>query len=267
MSSSIPDVLQKILARKAEEIRERKAHASLADLEATIATQEPARGFTAAMQRCAARAMPAVIAEVKKASPSKGVIREHFEPAAIAAQYQEGGASCLSVLTDRDFFQGSEAYLQAARAACDLPVLRKDFTVDAYQIAEARSIGADAILLIVAALDLEELRELAAAATHYGLDVLVEVHDQGELDLALELDTPLLGINNRNLRNFETSLDTTLALLPLIPEEKLVVTESAIHTRGDVMKMRAAGVPGFLVGEAFMRADDPGLALRTLFAD
>ncbi|EED30597.1 indole-3-glycerol phosphate synthase [gamma proteobacterium NOR5-3] len=267
MSASIPDVLQKILARKAQEIDERQAQVSLADLEATLAAQAPPRGFTAAMQRCAASAMPAVIAEVKKASPSKGVIREDFEPATIAAQYQSGGATCLSVLTDRDFFQGSEAYLQAARAACDLPVLRKDFTVDTYQIAEARSIGADAILLIVAALDRVKLRELAAAATHYGLDVLVEVHDQAELELALELDTPLLGINNRNLRNFETSLDTTLALLPLIPEEKLIVTESAIHTRGDVMKMRAAGVPGFLVGEAFMRAEDPGLALRELFAD
>ncbi|MFT4767939.1 MAG: indole-3-glycerol phosphate synthase [Glaciecola sp.] len=266
MSASLPDVLQKILARKAEEIRERQAKISLADLEATLAAQAPVRGFTAAMQRCAASAAPAVIAEVKKASPSKGVIREHIEPATIAAQYQRGGATCLSVLTDRDFFQGSEAYLQAARSACDLPVLRKDFTVDAYQIAEARSMGADAILLIVAALDLTKLRELSAAASHYGLDVLVEIHDQAELELALELDTPLLGINNRNLRNFETSLDTTLALLPLIPEDKLVVTESAIHTRGDVIKMRAAGVPGFLVGEAFMRAEDPGQALRELFA-
>ncbi|WP_439107656.1 indole-3-glycerol phosphate synthase TrpC [Congregibacter sp.] len=266
MSTSLPDVLQKILARKAEEIQERQAKTSLSDLESVMADQGPARGFTSAMQRQANRGAPAVIAEVKKASPSKGVIRPDFEPAVIAAQYQRGGATCLSVLTDEDFFQGSDAYLQAARSACELPVLRKDFTIDPYQIAEARSIGADAILLIVAALDASKLRELAATAAHYGLDVLVEVHDQAELELALELDSPLLGINNRNLRNFETSLDTSLGLLPKIPDDKLVITESAIHTREDVLKMRGAGVPGFLVGEAFMRADDPGDALRELFA-
>ncbi|WP_439102057.1 indole-3-glycerol phosphate synthase TrpC [Congregibacter sp.] len=266
MNSSLPDVLQKILARKAEEIRERQARTPLDALETLIADQEPARGFTAAMQRRAGDDVPAVIAEVKKASPSKGVIRPDFEPAVIAAQYQAGGATCLSVLTDVDFFQGSDAYLHAARAACDLPVLRKDFTIDAYQIAEARSLGADAILLIVAALDRSQLHDLAAAASHYGLDVLVEIHDRDELELALELDVPLLGINNRDLRNFETSLSTTLGLLPQIPEGKLVVTESAIHTRDDVKTMRAAGVPGFLVGEAFMRAEDPGLALSELFA-
>lgn len=267
MNSSLPDVLKKILARKAEEIKERQARTSLDDLEALIADQGPVRGFTAAMERRADQGAPAVIAEVKKASPSKGVIRADFEPAVIAAQYQAGGATCLSVLTDEEFFQGSDAYLQAARAACDLPVLRKDFTIDAYQIAEARSLGADAILLIVAALNRSQLHELASAAGHYGVDVLVEVHDRDELELALELDVPLLGINNRDLRNFETSLNTTLGLLPQIPEGKLVVTESAIHTRDDVITMRAAGVPGFLVGEAFMRADDPGQALRALFAD
>ncbi|WOJ96912.1 indole-3-glycerol phosphate synthase TrpC [Congregibacter brevis] len=267
MTSSIPDVLQKILARKAEEIADRKTNATLSDIEAMLATQTPARGFTAAMQRRAQSAAPAVIAEVKKASPSKGVIRANFEPELIAAQYESGGATCLSVLTDVDFFQGSDAYLRAARAACDLPVLRKDFTIDAYQIAEARSLGADAVLLIVAALAPTQLRDLAASATHYGLDVLVEVHDRAELEVALELDTPLLGINNRDLRNFETSLNTTLDLLSDIPADKLVVTESAIHSRADVVKMRAAGVPGFLVGEAFMRAEDPGKALQELFAD
>ncbi|MDP5054227.1 MAG: indole-3-glycerol phosphate synthase TrpC [Congregibacter sp.] len=266
MSTSLPDVLQRILARKAQEIEERRTLISLAALEADLPAVAPPRGFTAAMQRCVAAGKPAVIAEVKKASPSKGVIRPDFEPATIAAQYQNGGATCLSVLTDHDFFQGSEAYLQAARAACTLPVLRKDFTIDAYQIVEARSIGADAILLIVAALDRVKLHELASAALHYGLDVLVEVHDEVELGLALELDTPLLGINNRDLRNFDTSLNTTLRLLPLIPADKLVVTESAIHTRDDVTRMRNAGVPGFLVGEAFMRAEDPGQALGALFA-
>lgn len=266
MSTSLPDVLQKIIARKSEEIRERQGIKSLSDLELTLKEQSPVRGFTAAMEQQIQAGGAAVIAEVKKASPSKGIIREIFEPAKIAAQYQSGGATCLSVLTDRDFFQGSEAYLQAARGACDLPVLRKDFTIDAYQIAEARSIGADAILLIVAALDESKLLELASAAKHYGLDVLVEVHDHRELEIALKLDTPLLGINNRNLRNFETSLETTLKLLPLIPADKRVITESAIHTRQDVIKMREAGVPGFLVGEAFMRAEDPGVALAELFA-
>jgi len=266
MSTSIPDVLQKIIARKSEEIRERQTKRSLAELELALTDQGPVRGFTLAMENRVRGGGAAVIAEVKKASPSKGVIREDFEPATIAAQYQSGGATCLSVLTDHDFFQGSEAYLKAARGACDLPVLRKDFTIDAYQIAEARSIGADAIWLIVGALDQSKLVDLAAAAKHYGLDVLVEVHDEAELELALTLNTPLLGINNRNLRNFETTLETTLQLLPLIPGDKLVVTESAIHTRQDVVRMRAAGVPGFLVGEAFMRAEDPGVALRDLFA-
>jgi indole-3-glycerol phosphate synthase len=267
MSAPIPDVLQKILARKAEEIAERRSQRPLATLEAGLADVSPLRGFARAMLEQARSGDAAVIAEVKKASPSKGVIREDFDPAAIARQYEHGGATCLSVLTDRDFFQGSEDYLQAARDACALPVLRKDFTIDPYQIAEARSIGADAILLIVAALDKARLHDLAATATHYGLDVLVEVHDAVELEMALELATPLLGINNRDLRNFHTSLDTTLSMLEQIPDDKLVVTESAIHSRSDVARMRGAGVSGFLIGEAFMRAADPGQALRELFAD
>lgn len=265
MSADLPDVLKRILARKAEEITERKKQRSLAALETDLAKTDAPRGFSAALQARVASGAAAVIAEVKKASPSKGVIRENFHPAEIAADYERGGASCLSVLTDRDFFQGHEDYLQAARAACALPVLRKDFTVDSYQIAEARHLGADAILLIVAALDRAKLVDLSAAAIHYGLDVLVEVHDREELDIALELPTPLLGINNRNLRDFTTSLQTTLSLLEQIPDDKLVVTESAIHTRDDVALMRGAGVQVFLVGEAFMRAEHPGAALQALF--
>jgi indole-3-glycerol phosphate synthase len=264
VSAALPDVLQKILTRKGEEVAERRKQMPLSALEDLARDQSPPRGFAAAMQT---RALTdaAVIAEVKKASPSKGVIRADFAPAEIAAQYEAGGACCLSVLTDRDFFQGSEDYLRVARAACALPVLRKDFTVDAYQLAEARAIGADAILLIVAALDPVQLLELAAAAEHYQLDVLVEVHDRDELEAALELSTPLLGINNRDLRDFSTSLDTTLSLLAHIPDEKLVITESAIHSREDVLTMREAGVSAFLVGEAFMRVEDPGAALRALF--
>ena len=264
--SGVPDVLQRILARKGEEVRERMAQRSLSDIEAELGAVDAPRGFAAAICARVAAGGPAVIAEVKKASPSKGVIREDFVPARIAEQYQRGGATCLSVLTDRDFFQGAEDYLRAARAACDLPVLRKDFTVDSYQVAEARYIGADAILLIVAALSDAQLQELSAAAQHYGLDVLVEVHDGRELERALALPTPLIGINNRNLRDFSTSLDTTLELLPAIPEDRVVITESAIHSRDDVERMRAAQVQAFLVGEAFMRAPDPGNALRELFA-
>ena len=263
--TALPDALRRIIARKHEEIAERRASTSLADLEAAIAGQDPVRGFAEAMIGRVRDGGSAVIAEVKKASPSKGVIREDFAPAQIAGQYEAGGATCLSVLTDRDFFQGSEAYLQLARDACTLPVLRKDFTVDAWQVAEARAIGADAILLIVAALGDAQLRELTAAAASYELDVLVEVHDADELERALDLPSPLLGINNRDLRDFTTSLDTTLNLLPRVPAEKLVITESAIHTSEDVARMRAAGVEAFLVGEAFMRADDPGAALRGLF--
>ncbi|MEM1190981.1 MAG: indole-3-glycerol phosphate synthase TrpC [Pseudomonadota bacterium] len=263
----MPDVLEKILARKAEEVSERRRQHSLADLDAIIAGQAPARGFAAALADTAASGKAAVIAEVKKASPSKGVIRPEFHPAEIARQYEAGGATCLSVLTDEDFFQGSDAYLHEARSACSLPVLRKDFTVDSYQVAESRSLGADAILLIVAALNDALLTELFDAATHYGLDVLVEVHDRRELDRAINLPTPLLGINNRNLRDFSTSLETTLALLDAVPDECLVVTESAIHTRADVRRMRDAGVSAFLVGEAFMRERNPGSALEALFKD
>lgn len=265
MTTELPDVLQKILARKREEVAGRRRQMPLSALEELAREQTAPRGFAAAMQARAAAGDAAVIAEVKKASPSKGVIRADFAPATIAAQYEAGGATCLSVLTDRDFFQGSEDYLRAARGACGLPVLRKDFTVDPYQLAEARSIGADAILLIVGALDPVQLQDLSAAAGHYGLDVLVEVHDHAELETALDLPTPLLGINNRDLRDFSTSLDTTLSLLKYIPAEKLVITESAIHTREDVQTMREAGVSSFLVGEAFMRVEDPGAALRELF--
>ena len=261
----LPDVLERILARKAEEVSSRRSRVSLAELEAQIAVTDPARGFTEAIATRVNSGAPAVIAEVKKASPSKGVIRAQFEPSAIAAQYEAGGATCLSVLTDRDFFQGAEDYLKEARGACALPVLRKDFTIDVYQVAEARAIGADAILLIVAALSDAQLGELAGAAEDYGLDALVEVHDAEELERALALPTRLLGINNRNLRDFHTSLDTTLSLLDAIPEQRIVVTESAIHTRNDVDTMRRAGVSAFLVGEAFMRAPDPGQALRELF--
>jgi indole-3-glycerol phosphate synthase len=207
----------------------------------------------------------AVIAEVKKASPSKGVLREHFEPAEIAASYQRGGASCLSVLTDVSFFQGSPAFLKAARAACSLPVLRKDFLFDPYQVYEARSWGADCILLIVAVLDDAQLADLEACALSLGMDVLVEVHDAAELERALRLRTPLVGVNNRNLRTFEVSLDTTLSQLSRIPANRLPVTESGILSRDDVLTMRAAGVNAFLVGEAFMRASEPGEALRALF--
>ena len=263
--NSLPGALQRILERKAEEVSERQALASLADLEAAMRAESPVRGFAAAVQGQAVAGGPAVIAEVKKASPSKGVIRPEFDPAAIARQYEAGGAQCLSVLTDRDFFQGSDTYLREARAACSLPILRKDFIIDAWQIAEARAIGADAILLIVAALDDGQLAEFSAAASDYELDVLVEVHDAAELERALDLPSPLLGINNRDLRDFTTSLSTTLDLLERIPEHKTVVTESAIHTVEDVSVMRDAGVQAFLVGEAFMRAEDPGAALRKLF--
>ena len=261
----VPDVLKRILARKAREVRERRARVSLAELERSLAAAPAARGFAAALRARVAAGQAAVIAEIKKASPSQGVIRERFAPTQIAAQYQRGGASALSVLTDRDFFLGHEDHLRAARAACALPVLRKDFSVDVYQLAEARALGADAVLLIVAALEPARLRELAAAARHYGLDVLVEVHDRDELERALELEAPLVGINNRNLRDFSTRLETTLELLPAIPEGRLAIAESAIHTRADVQRLRAAGVTAFLVGEAFMRAEDPGAALRSLF--
>jgi len=261
----IPDILKKILARKAEEVAERKARLSGAALEDRIATAPPVRGFVAALEARIAAGGAAVIAEIKKASPSKGVLREDFRPAEIARSYEQGGAACLSVLTDVDFFQGSDEYLQEARAACGLPVLRKDFMIDPWQVREARAIGADCILLIVAALEDGQMRELAEGAAELGMDVLVEVHDMAELERALALPCRMIGINNRDLRTFEVSLDTTLGLLADIPADRLVVTESGIHTPEDVARMRAAGVHAFLVGEAFMRADDPGARLAELF--
>ena len=260
-----PTILRKIIDRKYEEVADRVAQTPLSELEKAIAAQTPWRGFATAMRASLQAGRSAVIAEVKKASPSKGVIREQFFPAEIAASYERGGASCLSVLTDVDFFQGGDAYLQQARAACGLPVLRKDFTVDPYQVIEARAIGADAILLIVAALEQSQMVELAAAAAECALDVLVEVHDRAELDRALELDTPLVGINNRDLHSFDTSLDTTFSLLPHMPEDRIVITESGIHTAGDVAAMREHDVNAFLVGEAFMRAEEPGDRLQELF--
>lgn len=258
-------ILDKIVERKIEEVAARKLEVGLATLEASAREQSPARGFAIAMVTRVKNAEPAVIAEVKKASPSKGVIRENFDPQQIAASYERGGATCLSVLTDVDFFQGCDDYLRSARAACSLPVLRKDFTVDPYQVIEARALGADAILLIAAVLSDTQLHELAATAAEVGVDVLVEVHDRAELERALELTTPLIGINNRNLHTFQTSLDTTLRLLPYVPTDRVVVTESGIHTRDDISAMRERDVHAFLIGEAFMRAEDPGEKLRTLF--
>ena len=259
------DVLSRILARKVEELAERCARAPLAEVIARAADAPAARGFARAIEAKIAAGHAAVIAEVKKASPSKGVLRADFRPAEIAASYERGGAACLSVLTDVDFFQGHDDYLLQARAACALPVLRKDFTVDDYQVFEARASGADAILLIAACLDDAQMADLEAVAVALGLAVLVEVHDGDELDRALRLKTPLLGINNRNLRSFEVTLDTTLGLLPRVPPDRLLVTESGILAPADVQRMRGAGVNAFLVGEAFMRAPDPGQALGTLF--
>jgi len=259
------DILQTILRRKAGEVAERAARVPLRELSARCEGLAPARGFAAALNAKVAAGLPAVIAEVKKASPSKGVIRPDFHPAGIAASYERGGAACLSVLTDVDFFQGADAYLQQARAACSLPVLRKDFVVDPYQVYEARVLGADCILLIVAALGDAALAELSHLALELGMDVLVEVHDIDELERALQVGAPLVGINNRSLRTFEVSLDTTLALKPAVPADRLLVTESGIATREDVARMRAAGVHAFLVGESFMRAPDPGAELARLF--
>jgi indole-3-glycerol phosphate synthase len=261
------DILQRILARKAEEIAERSAVLPLAELSARIEDAPPVRGFAAAVEEKLAAGLPAVIAEVKKASPSKGVIRADFDPPAIARSYARAGAACLSVLTDRDFFQGSEEYLRQARAACELPVLRKDFVIDPYQVYEARAIGADCILLIVAALDDAALLELSLLAAELELDVLCEVHDIGELERALALPVPLIGVNNRDLRTFETTLDTSLALKArMAGDDRVLVAESGIHTREDVARLRAADIHAFLVGEAFMRAGDPGQALGQLFA-
>ncbi len=265
-ASHVPAVLRDILRRKREEVSERRGKRSLASLESAITEQSAPRGFARAVKVAAGEPRSAVIAEVKKASPSKGVIRPDFDPPQIAASYERGGAACLSVLTDVDFFQGADDYLRAARAACLLPVLRKDFVIDPYQVVEARALGADAILLIVAALAQEQILELAAAAREVGCDVLVEVHDRAELDRALDVDSTLLGINNRDLRTFTSTLDTTFELLPHVPDDRIVITESAIHSREDVARMRDAGVNAFLVGEAFMRAQEPGEKLRELFA-
>lgn len=259
------DILQRILARKAEEIAARSAAVSLAELSARVADLPPTRGFVAALEAKAADGLPGVIAEIKKASPSKGVIRADFDPPAIARSYAQAGAACLSVLTDRDFFQGADDYLVAARDSCELPVLRKDFTIDAYQVYEARAIGADCILLIVAALGDAALLELTLLAAELDLDVLVEVHDQDELERALDLPAPLIGVNNRNLRTFETSLETTLRLRERVDAGRLLVAESGIHAPEDVLRLRDAGVEAFLVGEAFMRAPDPGAELARLF--
>ena len=259
------DVLNRIVAVKHEEVAAARRQRELSSLRREAEAHGDLRGFEAALRAKVAAGQAAVIAEVKKASPSKGVLREHFVPAEIAASYQQGGAACLSVLTDRQFFQGDVSYLQQARAACTLPVLRKDFMVDEYQVFEARAMGADCILLIAACLDDAQMADLEATAHALGMAVLVEVHDGAELDRALRLKTPLLGINNRNLRTFEVTLDTTLGLLARVPADRLLVTESGILSRADVLRMREAGVHAFLVGEAFMRADDPGQALAALF--
>jgi len=265
----VADILNKILDVKADEIRAAKKHQDLAslrrDVESNAEARAQIRGFEASLRSKIAAGKAGVIAEVKKASPSKGVLREDFHPADIAISYAQHGAACLSVLTDERFFQGAPDYLKQARAACSIPVLRKDFMVDPYQVYQARAWGADCILLIVAALDHGLMRELEACAHEIGMDVLVEVHDAAELEAALALKTALLGINNRNLRTFETTLDTTINLLPRIPESKLVITESAIRTRDDVQRMRDHAVHAFLVGEAFMRASDPGAELAQLF--
>jgi indole-3-glycerol phosphate synthase len=260
------DILDRIVAVKREEIalaRRARSESSLRDEAAD--RRQARRGFAAALRAKVAAGSAGVIAEVKKASPSKGVLREHFVPAEIAASYERGGAACLSVLTDERFFQGSTAFLQQARAACALPVLRKDFIVDAYQVSEAAAMGADCLLLIVACLADSQMAELEAQAHEQGLDVLVEAHDGRELERALRLATPLVGINNRNLRSFEVSIETTLGLLQNVPTGRLLVTESGIVARADVQRLRDAGVHAFLVGEAFMRAPEPGAALAELF--
>ena len=262
-----PDILQKIVRRKREEIAERLLQRSLQTLQEDLRAADPPRGFADAIAAKLAAGESGVIAEIKKASPSKGVLREDFRPAQIAQSYARGGAACLSVLTDVDFFQGGDHYLQQARGACTLPVIRKDFIIDPYQVYEARAIGADCILLIAACLDDVRLQELNDLAHELGMDALIEVHDAAELERALRVDNRLIGINNRNLRTFEVSLETTLGMLKSIPAERIVVTESGILKRNDVALMRRYGVHAFLVGEAFMRAPEPGEKLRELFAN
>lgn len=265
MMNEIPDILRKIVAHKAREVAARVECVPLATLRERIGQAPPVRGFAAAIRTCVAAGRPAVIAELKKASPSKGLLRADFDPEAIARSYSRHGATCLSVLTDIEFFQGADEYLVRARAASPLPVLRKDFMIDAYQVFEARALGADCILLIAAALSDAQMRELTDVAHDLGMDVLVEVHDAGELERALVLGTRLIGVNNRDLRSFQVRLETTLDLLPRIPADRVVVTESGVETAADVARLRTAGVNAFLVGETFMRAPDPGKKLQELF--
>jgi indole-3-glycerol phosphate synthase len=261
---SVPSVLKRIIERKAEEVAEGKKRFSWADLQAAAEQCPPTRGFETAL-RARVKEGPAVIAEIKKASPSAGVIREDFQPASIAQSYQAAGAACLSVLTDRDFFQGDASYLQLASEACALPVLRKDFMIEPWQILESRAMGADCILLIASVLEQPLMRDLLALARNLGLDVLVEVHDEAEMERALDLDDALIGVNNRNLNTFTTSLETSERLRKMLPPERMLVTESGIRTSDDVKRMQASGINAFLVGEAFMREADPGLALRNMF--
>ena len=261
-----PDILKLILEKKVEEVANRKQRISIADLEEIAQGVEKPIGFYKALQHKVSLKKPAIIAELKKASPSQGVIRENFEPITIAMDYAMNGATCLSVLTDKEFFQGAEAYLQMVRERCPLPVIRKDFMIDPYQIYESRALGADCILLIVAALGDQQMRELADTATKLGMDVLVESHDAEELERALKLDTKLMGINNRNLRTFEKSLQTTLTLKSEIPADRIVITESGIHTQEDVQLMLDNDIYAFLVGESFMRAESPGQKMRELFS-
>lgn len=262
--NDIPSILLEIIEHKQAEIKQRRANLPLSELEQQAGEQNGVRGFAEALRNKVMSGRNAVIAEIKKASPSKGVIREDFDPESIAKQYQQGRAACLSVLTDERFFQGHDDYLRQARAACDLPVLRKDFTVDHYQVTEARALGADAVLLIVAALDDGQLAELSTHAVELGMDVLVEVHNADEMERGLKLDQPLIGINNRDLHSFETDLATSETLVRLIPEDRLAITESGIHTHDDIERMNQCGINAFLIGESLMRKADPGAALRAL---
>ena len=265
MSIETPTVLKKILARKAQEVADRKSVVSVEQLKAQLEYASAPRGFAKALQAKISAGESAVIAEIKKASRSKGVIREDCDPIAMAKSYELGGAACLSVLTDVDFFQGADQYLVDARAACNLPVIRKDFIIDEYQLYESRAMGADCVLLIVSALQPQELYSLHATALALGLDILVEVHDQRELEIALAVDNPLVGINNRNLHTFEVSLDNTFELLDQIPQNRIVITESGIHSGNDVQLMRDNNVHAFLVGEAVMRSENPGQQLKNFF--
>ncbi|MBT5388832.1 MAG: indole-3-glycerol phosphate synthase TrpC [Porticoccaceae bacterium] len=265
-NTDTPTILKKILARKVEEIAERSAQVPLSELKQKLSHASKPRGFAAALTAKLANGESAVIAEIKKASPSKGIIRADFDPESIAVSYAQGGAACLSVLTDFDFFHGADEYLKQARAACDLPVIRKDFIIDEYQVYEARVMGADCILLIVSALAEQQLVSLHQVAVSLGMDVLIEVHDAAELATALKLENPMVGINNRNLHTFEVSLNNTFQLLEQIPADKIVITESGIHSREDVAAMRERNVNAFLVGEAFMRSDEPGQLLSEMFS-